>query len=59
MVKKKLKRELTPIDSIKDHYPKYLMTLDYDNNIYNGIKQISNIDFLLGRKNYNIAKQNS
>ena len=44
-----LKRELSALDSIKDHYPKYLITLDYDKNVYNGIKQISAIDFLLGR----------
>lgn len=44
-----LERELSALDNIKDHYPKYLMTLDYDTNIYNGIKQISAIDFLLGR----------
>ena len=34
---------------LKDHYPKYLITLDYDTNVYNGIKQISAIDFLMGR----------
>ena len=44
-----LKRELTPLESIKDNYPKYIITLDYDTNNYNGIKQISAIDFLLGR----------
>lgn len=46
---KTLERELTPLDNIKDHYPKYLITLDYDTNNYNGIKQISAIDFLTGR----------
>ena len=44
-----LKRELASLDNIKDHYPKYLITLDYDTNNYNGIKQISAIDFLLER----------
>jgi len=44
-------RELSALDSIKDHYPKYLITLDYDTNVYNGIKQISALDFLLGRIN--------
>lgn len=48
---KTLKRELTPLDNIKDHYPKYLITLDYDTNDYNGIKQISALDFLTGRVN--------
>ena len=44
-----LKRELKPLESINDHYKKYIITLDYDNAVYNGIKQISAIDFLLGR----------
>lgn len=46
---KTLKRELEPLQSIKDNYPKYIITLDYDTNNYEGIKQISVIDFLLGR----------
>ena len=44
-----LRRELTPLETIPDHYKKYLITLDYDTNNYNGIKQISAIDFLLGK----------
>lgn len=44
-----LERELRPLETISDHYKKYLITLDYDTNNYNGIKQISAIDFLLGR----------
>ncbi len=44
-----LKRELKPLNDITDHYKKYLITLDYDTNVYNGIKQISAMDFLLGR----------
>ncbi len=46
-----LKRELSAVETINDHYPKYLITLDYDTANYNGIKQISAIDFLLGRVN--------
>ena len=46
---KTLERELKALDNIKDHYPKYLITLDYDTNDYNGIKQISALDFLTGR----------
>ena len=44
-----LKRELKSLESISNHYKKYIITLDYDTNNYNGIKQISAIDFLLGR----------
>lgn len=44
-----LKRELRPLETINDHFKKYIMTLDYDTNNYNGIKQISAMDFLLGR----------
>lgn len=44
-----LERELRPLETIADHYKKYLITLDYDTNNYNGIKQISAIDFLLDR----------
>ena len=46
-----LQRELKPLDSIANHYKKYIITLDYDTNNYNGIKQISAMDFLLGRVN--------
>lgn len=46
---KTLERELKPLNNIKDHYPKYLITADYDTVTYNGIKQISALDFLLGR----------
>ena len=44
-----LKRELSSLETINDHYPKYLITLDYDTLNYNGIRQISALDFLLGR----------
>ena len=46
-----LQRELKPLDTIANHYKKYIITLDYDTNNYNGIKQISAMDFLLGRVN--------
>lgn len=45
-----LERELKPLKAINDNHKKYLMTLDYDTNNFDGIKQISAIDFLLGRK---------
>lgn len=43
-----LQREITPLDSIADHHPKYLLTLDDDPPAdYNGIKQINALDWLL------------
>ncbi len=48
---KTLERELRSLESIPDHYPKYLLTLDYDSVDHNGIKQFGVIDFLLGREN--------
>jgi len=43
-----LQREITPLDSIADHHPKYLLTLDDDPPTdYNGIKQINALDWLL------------
>ena len=43
-----LQRELRPLELIQDHFPKYLITLDDDHEIYhNGIKQINAIDFLM------------
>lgn len=43
-----LKRELSPLDAIKDHNPKYLLTMDYTPmTSYNGIKQINVLDWLL------------
>lgn len=47
--KNTLKRELKPLESINDNYNKYIITLDYDTVDHNGIKQISALDFLLGR----------
>lgn len=44
-----LKRELTPLQCIKNNYQKYIITLDYDTADYDGLKQISAIDFLLER----------
>jgi len=44
-----LKRELDPLNAIKDHYQKFIITLDdyTAGSIYNGIKIINIIDFLL------------
>lgn len=45
-----LKRELSPLDSIPDHNPKYLLTMDVlPRTSHNGIKQINVLDWLLKR----------
>ena len=46
-----LQRELSALQSIKDHYPKYILTLDLDpNSDYDGIKKINVLDWLLDKK---------
>lgn len=43
-----LKRELTPLDSIPDHNPKFLLTMDVlPITSHNGIKQINALDWLI------------
>ena len=45
-----LRRELAPLDSIPDHNPKYLLTLDDDPPAsHNGIRQKNALEWLLGR----------
>lgn len=44
---KTLNREISAFDRIKDNYPKFLLTLDYDNTSINGIQKINVIDWLL------------
>jgi predicted AAA+ superfamily ATPase len=45
---KTLSRELTPLNAIKDHNPKYLLTMDHTPlTSHNGIKQINALDWLL------------
>lgn len=45
-----LQRELKSLDLIKDHNPKYLLTMDKEPIIsYNGIKKINVLDWLLGK----------
>lgn len=46
--KKILERELAPLKSIRDHNPKYLLTMDFTPNAsHNGIRQINALDWLL------------
>jgi predicted AAA+ superfamily ATPase len=42
-------RELTPLNTIPDHFEKLLITMDYDTGTYNGIKKINAIDWLLNK----------
>ena len=44
-----LKRELTPLQKISDHYPKVILTLDDDPEAdYDGIRRINALDWLIG-----------
>ncbi|MCM1244444.1 MAG: ATP-binding protein [Roseburia sp.] len=44
-----LQRELRPLDAIRDHNPKYLLTMDYTPlTSYNGIKQMNVLGWLKG-----------
>lgn len=46
---KNLERELRPLQLIRDHYPKYILTLDDDPETqYEGIRRINARDWLLG-----------
>lgn len=45
-----LNRELSALESINDHYPKYILTMDMDPVIdFNGIKKINVLDWLLDK----------
>ena len=46
---KTLQRELRPLQAIRDHYPKVILTMDEDSKIqYDGIRRINARDWLLG-----------
>lgn len=48
---KVLERELKSLENIKDHNPKYLLTMDFTPyTSYNGIKQINVLNWLLNKK---------
>lgn len=48
MEEQTLRRELSSLDAIKDHNPKYLLTMDYTPiTSYNGIKQINVLEWLM------------
>ena len=44
-----LVRELSALEAVKDHYPKFLLTRDYDSNNYKGIQHLNVLDWLLGK----------
>lgn len=44
---KTLKREISSFRNIKNNYPKYLLTLDFDNTNIDGIQKLNVIDWLL------------
>lgn len=48
---KTLKRELSSLRNIKDSYPKYLLTLDYDTSNIDGIQRVNVIDWLTEKNN--------
>jgi len=45
-----LKRELKPLESIKDNYQKFVITTDPDNSLYEGIQKLNVVDWLLSSK---------
>lgn len=46
---KTLERELSSLRNIRDSYPKYLLTLDYETSNIGGIQRVNVIDWLIGK----------
>ena len=45
-----LARELVPLEAIRDHNPKFLLTRDYEPaTSHNGIRQVNVLEWLMGR----------
>ena len=42
-----LNRELEPLKDLKDNYPKFILTRDYNKNNYNGIQHLNVLEWLL------------
>ena len=47
---KTFEREISAFKNIRDNFPKYLLTLDFDNTNIEGIQKINVIDWLMGEK---------
>lgn len=48
--KNTLERELSALESINDHYPKFILTMDVDLEVdYNGIRKMNVLDWLLDK----------
>jgi hypothetical protein len=43
-------RELAPLNRIRDHNAKYVLTLDHDAVRYDGVKQVNLVDWLLRKR---------
>lgn len=50
--KETMEREYRPLESIRDNYPKYLVTTDYLLQQRNGIKHINLIDFICNNQRF-------
>ena len=44
-----LQRELAPLNAVRDHYPKFILTRDYGVSDYNGIKRLNVLEWLLAK----------
>ncbi len=47
---KTLQRELASLVRIRDAYPKYLLTLDFDTTVIQGVQKVNVVDWLLNTK---------
>lgn len=48
---KTLERELTPLKSVDDYAPRYLLTMDYDEPSYDGIRKLNVLKWLTANTN--------
>ncbi|GHU08294.1 ATPase [Alphaproteobacteria bacterium] len=48
--KNTLERELKPLQSIRDNYQKFIISTDFDNSVYDGVRKVNVVDWLLGKE---------